>query len=486
MKLIQDPVAASTVATWHDEADVVVLGYGIAGACAALEARRVGADVLVVERASGGGGTSALSSGYFYLGGGTAVQQATGDPDSAEEMYKFLRTVSGAPDAGLVKAYCDGSVEHFNWLEAQGVPFERTAYREKTVETATTECLTSTGNEKVWPFRDIAQPCPRGHRVAVAGMGAGGKVMEILIGQCVKAGVRAAYDSQALALIVDGGRVVGVRVKQATGNVDYRARKAVIIATGAFSFNQDMLREHVPHMLGGTSEPIGIPYNDGAGIQLGVSVGAAAQAMGGVMSTSAIYPPGQLLKGILINAHGERFVAEDSYHGRTASFVTDQPDGKAYLILDAEVFAYPGFEMFGHRLVDGWETVAEMEAGLKLPSGSLQRTLAEYNRDAAAGTDKRYYKYKEWLKPLDKAPYAAFDISFNKSTYFFFTLGGLRVTARAEVLDQKGYVVSGLYAAGGCASTIPQSGKGYASGLSLGPGSFFGRVAGREAAAQRP
>lgn len=485
MQLIQEPLQASSIAAWHDEADVVVLGYGIAGACAALEARRAGADVLVVERASGGGGTSALSTGYFYLGGGTAVQQATGDPDSAEEMYKFLQSISNAPDAGLVKAYCDGSVEHFDWLEAQGVPFERTAYREKTVETATTECLTSTGNEKVWPYRDIAQPCPRGHRVAIPGMGAGAKIMEILLAQCEKAGVRASYDSQALSLILDGDRVVGVRARQFGNDINYRARKGLIIATGAFSFNQEMLGEHAPHLLGGTSEPIGIPYNDGSGIQLGFSVGAMAQAMDGVMSTSAIYPPAQLLKGILVNANGERFVAEDSYHGRTASFVSEQPDGKAFLILDAEVFAYPAFEMFGHKLVDGWESVTEMETALKFPPGSLRRTLDEYNRDAAAGTDKRYHKYKEWLKPLDKAPYAAFDISLNKSTYYFFTLGGLRITARGEVLDKKGYPISGLYAAGGCASTIPQSGKSYASGLSLGPGSFFGRVAGRVAAASK-
>lgn len=73
-------------------------------------------------------------------------------------------------------------------------------------------------------------------------------------------------------------------------------------------------------------------------------------------------------------------------------------------------------------------------------------------------------------------------MSLNKSTYYFFTLGGLKVNARAEVIDEHGYAIPGLYAAGGCASTIPQSGKSYASGLSLGPASFFGRVAGRAAA----
>ncbi len=480
--LSQCPVALADISSWHDEADVIILGYGIAGACAALEAKRAGADVLVVERAGGGGGTSAISSGYFYLGGGTAVQQATGDEDSAENMFKFIQAVSNAPDTEMVKSYCYGSVEHFNWLEAQDVPFERSAYRGKTMSTLTTECLTSTGNEKVWPWRDIAQPCPRGHRVAMAGDAAGGKAMEALLGQCSKAGVRVACDSQAIALIVDASRrVVGIRVRQFDRNVDLKARKGIVIATGAFGNNPDMVREYAPHMLG-NAYPIGIPYNDGAGIQLGLSVGAATQAMNNVMPTASFYPPGQLLKGILVNARGERFVAEDSYHGRSASFIMEQPEGKAYLILDADIFAYPELDMFGHTLIDGWENIAQMEAGLKLPQGSLQRTLAEYNRDAAAADDTRFHKYKDWLKPLTTAPYAAFDVSFNKSTYFFFTLGGLKVTARSEVLDTHGSTIPGLFAAGACASTIPQDGKGYASGLSLGPASFFGRVAGRVAA----
>ena len=482
MNLTQPSVAHTDVTTWSDETDVIILGYGIAGACAALEARRAGADVLVVERTSGAGGTSAISSGYFYLGGGTAVQQATGDEDSAIEMYKFLQASSRAPDEEIVHSYCFSSVEHFDWLEAQGVPFERTAYREKTLQTTTTECLTSTGNEKVWPYREIAKPCLRGHRVAMAGDAPGAKAMEALLGQCQNARVRAMYDGQAIALIVGGARkVVGVRIRQFDQVVDISARRGVIIATGNFGCNSEMVKKYAPSMTG-NSYAIGIPYNDGSGIELGQSIGAAVQAMDGFNATASFYPPGKLLKGILVNANGERFVTEDSYHGRTGQYIRAQPGGIAYLILDAEVFAYPEIEMFGHRLIDGWETVSDMEVGLKLPRGSLQKTLTEYNRDAAAGVDGRFFKYPDWLKPLTVAPYAAFDVSFNRSMYFFHSLGGLKVTARGAVLNDSGGIIPGLYAAGGCASTIAQDAEGYASGLSLGTGSFFGRVAGREAA----
>src|SRR6478609_4768083 len=103
--------------------DVVVVGFGIAGGCAALEAARAGARVLLLERAAIHGGTSSMSGGHFYLGGGTAVQQATGWEDSADEMYKYLVSVSKEPEHDKIRAYCDSSVEHFDWLEALGFEF---------------------------------------------------------------------------------------------------------------------------------------------------------------------------------------------------------------------------------------------------------------------------------------------------------------------------------------------------------------------------
>jgi hypothetical protein len=94
------------------------------------------------------------------------------------------------------------------------------------------------------------------------------------------------------------------------------------------------------------------------------------------------------LKGILVNRFGKRFVAEDSYHSRTGVISREQPDGIVYLIVDSSIFAYPRFaEMMNIQLVDGWETVAEMEAGLSLPAGSVVKTMADYNAHAAQGED---------------------------------------------------------------------------------------------------
>nr|WP_221796663.1 FAD-binding protein [Aquisediminimonas sediminicola] len=482
MVTVPSALNVSEVAQWNREADVVVIGQGVAGTCAALEAHRNGAEVLIIERASGGGGASAVSSGIFYLGGGTAVQQACGYEDSPEEMANFLMASTDPLDPVATRHFCDDSVSHFDWLEAQGVPFERTSFKGKAVFLNTTECLFFTGNEKSWPYSAVAKPAPRGHKVAGTGENAGAVSMAPLLQRCVDEGIPAIYDSNVTALVQDdSGRVVGVQVKQPEGVLHIRARRGVIIAAGSFNLNREMIFENIP-LMSETAEPLGIPSNDGAGVLLGLSVGAATSAMDGVIPTASIYPPGQLIKGIIVNNRGERFVSEDSYHGRTACFVMEQPNQTAYLIVDSEIFAYPEITSARHELVDGWETIAEMEAGLNLPVGSLVQTMADYNADAAAGKDRLLHKQAEWLKPLDKGPYAAFDISFNKSIYLFITLGGLKTGGNGEVHDRLGSPIPGLYAVGASAAHIPRTGKAYASGLSLGPGSYFGRRAGRHAA----
>ncbi len=478
------PLSVHDVDNWHDTADVLVIGYGVAGACATLEALGLNADVLVVERASGGGGASALSAGIFYLGGGTPIQEFAGIKDTAEDMHKFLMASTCSPDAATVRRFSDDAVEHFAWLESQGIPFERSYFEGKAVIPPETFGLCSTGNEKLWPYSEVAKPAPRGHMVSKAGGGAGSLAMEVLMQRCEEQGARLQYDSRATHLIEDdAGRVIGVRVKCAGENLDLCARRALILCAGGFSFNPEMVRQYVP-ALPQAAEPLGIPNNDGDGILLGQSAGAATRAMNGVISTGSFYPPGELIKGVLVNSRGERFIAEDSYHGRTGDFVMEQPEARAYLIIDSEIFDNPEVKDSYLPLIDGWDTVTEMAAALKFPEGALENTLAEYNRDAAAGVDGSFHKASSWLKPLEKPPFTAVDLSYENRPYMFLTLGGLRATVEAEVLKPDGEVIPGLYAAGACVSSIPQNGKGYASGLSLGPGSYYGRVAGRNAASE--
>src|SRR4051795_10327118 len=208
---VPDVLPASAVPDDAERYDVVVVGFGIAGGCAALEAARAGARVLLLERAAVHGGTSAMSGGHFYLGGGTAVQQATGWDDSADEMYAYLVAVSKEPENDKIRAYCDGSVEHFDWLEGLGFEFERSYYPEKAVIQPGTEGLMFTGNEKVWPFVDQAVPAPRGHKVPVPGDTEGTKmVLDLLRARVEEAGVEVRYETGATNLVLSDGAVAGV------------------------------------------------------------------------------------------------------------------------------------------------------------------------------------------------------------------------------------------------------------------------------------
>jgi 3-oxo-5alpha-steroid 4-dehydrogenase len=460
--------------------DVVVVGFGIAGGCAALEAARAGARVLLLERAAVHGGTSSMSGGHFYLGGGTAVQVATGHDDSVEEMYKYLVAVSKQPEHDKIRAYCEGSVEHFDWLEALGFEFERSYYPEKAVIQPGTQGLMFTGNEKVWPFKEQAVPAPRGHKVPVAGDTEGTKmVMDLLRARVEEAGVEVRYESGVTNLVASpGGAVVGVAWKsfEETGVV---AAGSVVVAAGGFVMNPDMVAAYTPTL---AEKPftLGSTYDDGLGIRLGESVGAQLKHMDEPFITAPFYPPSALITGFLVNRNGERFVAEDCYHSRTSQFVMEQPDHTAYLIVDSEHVEYPKFPLV--PLLDGFETIAELETALSLPAGSVATTLERYNKLAEAGEDLDFHKSPEWLSPQGTGPWAVFDLRLGKAVYAGFTLGGIRVSVDGEALRPDGSVIRGLYAAGACASNIAQDGKGYCSGTQLGEGSFFGRRAGRHAA----
>jgi len=461
------------------DVDVLVVGFGIAGGCAAVEAATAGASVLVLERAAGAGGTSAMAGGHFYLGGGTVVQRATGFDDRPDDMFAYLMAVTPEPEADKIRAYSDGSAAHCDWLESLGFQFERSYYPEKAVIQPQTQGLMYTGNERVWPFRELARPAPRGHKVPVPGDTGGAKlVVDLLIKRARQLGVDVWYETGATALVFEGGQVCGARWRSYDKQGVVRAR-ATILAAGGFVMNQEMVAQHVPAL---AEKPfvLGTPFDDGLGIRLGMTAGGEALHMDEAFITAPFYPPGQLVTGVIVNRDGKRFVAEDSYHSRTSGFVLDQPGSAAFLIVDSAHIASP--EMPLVPFIDGWETVAEMERGLGIPAGHLAATLEAYNAAAAKGEDPEFRKHPDWLEPQDAGPWGAFDLTLGKAMYAGFTLGGLRCTVDGQVQRADGSVIAGLYAAGACASNIAQDSKGYSSGTQLGEGSFFGRRAGRHAA----
>jgi succinate dehydrogenase/fumarate reductase flavoprotein subunit len=387
--------------------------------------------------------------------------------------------VTPDPEPAKIRAYADGSVEHCDWLEGLGFQFERSYYPHKAVIQPQTQGLMYTGNEKVWPFRDLAVPAPRGHKVPVPGDTQGAKlVVGLLERRAAELGVLVRYETGVTELVTDGPVVTGARWRSFDRTGSVRAR-SVILAAGGFVMNAAMVARHVPQL---ASKPfvLGTSYDDGTAIRLGLSAGGQALHMDQAFITAPFYPPGRLLTGIVVNRDGRRFVAEDSYHSRTSGFVLDQPGSTAYLIVDSDHMEYPELPLV--PFIDGWESVAEMETALGIPAGHLAATLAAYNAAAARGEDPEFGKHPDWLEPQDNGPWAAFDLSLGTAMYAGFTLGGLRCTVDGQVQRADGSVVPGLYAVGACASNIAQDGKGYSSGTQLGEGSFFGRRAGRHAA----
>lgn len=480
-----EPVGLDEVGRFDHECGVLIVGYGCAGAAAAYEAARAGADVLVLERASGPGGSSAQSGGELYLGGGTEVQKACGFDDDPDNMYAYLEAALGPnADTEKLRLYCDESVEHFEWFRSCGVQFNHSLYENPTWMPFTEDGLMWLG-ENAWPYNTVARPVPRGHRPAARGFG-GAVLMERLSSA---AGAATHPDTQATNLVLDGdGRVAGLVARRYGERVAYRARQAVVITTGGFVDNEEMLAHHAPVLLGHGKVSDGL--DDGSGIRMATAAGAATRRMS-VVEIALTALPALACRGMLVDGLGRRFINEDVYPGHYSVHAVRHQPGPYWTIVDEEAYeSVPEADRWGVLPKHVTETLAELEEALGMPAGALENTVEVYNRHAEKGEDPYFHKDPKWLRPL-RSPFAAID----PADGFFggadrgtgtgargFTLGGLHTTVDGAVLNTSGEPVPGLYAAGRAASGM--HGEGYVSGTSLGDGTFFGRRAGRAAAAE--
>ena len=468
---------AHDVQGWDRESDVVVVGFGCAGACAAIEAAEAGAETLVLERSGGGGGTSAMAGGLIYMGGGTPVQEACGYHDTVDGMFTFLMAACGpAADEAKVRLYCAGSVAHFHWLEAHGVPFKRSFYAEPSMEAPTDDCLVFSGGEDAYPFDTLTPPVPRAHKPQHPNA-AGRFLMQRLVAATERAGATILCDARADTLIVErDGRVAGVVVRHDGRELVVRARRGVVLTAGGFVQNDAMLRHHSP-LLARCSWRLGVDGDDGRAIRMAMGAGADVARMHAGEVAVPITPPRRLIRGILVTSAGQRFINEDAYYGRVGQEALFRHGGRMFLIVDTAIYErnLAGFEA---HFVE--ETIADLERSVGFPEGSLQGTVSLYNRHAAEGVDPLFHKHANFLQPLTQAPYAAVDCSTDKVLWATFTLGGLRTTPESAVLRPDDQIISGLYAAGRTTNGI--AAEGYVSGISLGDGTFFGRAAGRSAA----
>lgn len=523
------------------EYDVIVVGFGAAGASAAIEAADRGARVLLLDRGYGGGAT-AYSGGIVYAGGGTLEQQAGGYSDSVENMRAYLeREVAGVVKPETLDRFCEQSPALIEWLKAQGVPFKgATVPSYKTSYPTDAHYLYYSGNEKAYPYVDHAQPAPRGHRVLAPGMGSGRVLFERLRDSALAKGVHFTPLAHVHSLIQDeDGRITGVRytvadprhrnarrhrrIAKATGklgtwmpsvvagavargerlraaaSVETEARAgAVILAAGGFINNRDWVGRYAPEF--GKISPLGTVGDDGTGIRLGLDAGGVTDKMGNVTAWRFLSPPSAFLEGLTVGADGRRIANEDLYGAAHGNVLMREFGGTGWAIYDAatwrkikaqiteQTMVFQRLQVWylltiGHRRAATIEGIAGKNG---IDATGLRKTFDGYNHGIRSGSGDPGRKDPSLCPPLERGPFYSINISADSSLFYpipGLTLGGLVVDEdTGAVVHRDGGVVPGLYAAGRTAVGVCSN--SYISGLSISDCVFSGRRAGADAAAK--
>src|SRR5215469_16184325 len=492
--------------------DVIVVGFGVAGVTAAIEAADAGARVLALDRGYGGG-ASALSGGVVYAGGGTRYQHAAGVTDTPENMYRYLRQETrGVVSDTTLRRFCAESPAMIDWLEAQGARYRGTLCPYKTSYPTDAHYLYYSGNEKAWPYTEHADPAPRGHRQLARGLSSGHDFMAALMASARRKGVAFRPLSRVHSLVVTDGAVTGVRYRTVSVDDPIVARHrwlttvagkfgnwapqlgkrfarqaealwrtaateaeeqagAVILSAGGFIFNREMQATYAGGFAG--IVPLGTVGDDGTGIRLGVTVGP----------------------------EGDRIANEDLYGATHSQIMVDKHSGRGYLVVDSLIWKKARMQLLtqtqsfqkiqgaylftaGHKKAG---TMGELAARVGVPEHALLATVAAYNDGIASEAGDPAHKAPDLCTPIQVGPFYAIDISIRNSPAYpapGLTLGGLRVDEETgQVLTADDAHVPGLYAAGRTAVGICSS--SYVSGLSLADGVFSGRRAGAHAAGSR-
>lgn len=471
--------------------DVIVVGCGIAGLSAAVAAQQRGAKVGLLERApieERGGNTRHTPArlrmksitevtddfiDYFANNAGghldpSLIQHTARDADSWPAILRSL----GFADPEVIATFADEVPHTMEWLQTFGLKFEPLPL----------------------PF-PAAQP-------RLVTYGGGLAMIEALAAHLESGGGRIIYETAAHSLIVeDSGEISGINAI-GPGNKRLRFRaKAVILACGGFQGNPEMMTRYVgPHALYLRGISQGCYYNKGEGIRMALDIGAAPSGdyanwhslptdprSGQTEPAVYIYP-----YGILVNKQGRRFLDEapgpnDGFREAISREISTQPGGIAYAIVDARFDEVPS----QRALICTDEppitatSIAELAETLGLSPQALEATVTEFNNacSEAPFTPLKLDKLSthgitppksNWAHAIRTPPFKAFPVICS----IVFTFGGLKVNSNAQVINQQGDAIPGLYAAG---ETMGIYYKSYVGATSVMRGAVFGRLAGLDA-----
>ncbi|NLL47978.1 MAG: flavocytochrome c [Firmicutes bacterium] len=459
--LIMALVSSSALASnevWST--DVVVVGGGAAGLAAAVEASQLGVEVMVFEKLPMLGGSTILSGGGMS-GAGHRFQLAAGLTNDSPELHleDMLREGTFNNDLQLAKRFTANAGAAIDWLADLGCEFEfQPNYQEHTIQRFVR-----------------SHPFP----------GTGIAIIQTLEAAAKEAGANIYTSSLVTELVTNtSGEVIGVQVLKNDGNTLTVMADRVVLATGGFVGNQEMLYKYAPEIMAMNPKVAGDTRLQGEGILLAQEVGASLQNMEYIK----VYPSGSttdsgrdvytrfyvptLLGGILVNREGERFVDENIAFARVYDELVKQTDGRMFVIFDSAIAEE--VVKADTPFILGWsndQVATDLENNTLIRKANTTAELAEiFNLDVDA------FVATAAESNITSAPFYGVEIGPN----MMFTLGGVRISPEAEALDINGQVIPGLYAAGEVAGA--GHGSNYMSGNYVSYAVVFGRIAGKNAA----
>ncbi len=436
------------------DADVVVIGAGIAGLSAAIEAKEAGANVIILEKLARMGGSSVTAGGIVYAT--NSPLNGSYDNDPADMAAYYQERANGVADEALLQYAAEHSGETVQWLMDQGVQF----------------------NEDVVPTGLSA--AKRGHFATQGGPG----VIIPLKDKVKELGIPVYFETPASELIADAsGAIVGVKAQSRDASYTINT-KSVVMATGGFDASQDMKALYTPNAV--SAACMSSAGNTGDGIVMGEKVGAATLFTGGVIGFRAVNPAlpmsrdanGLIWMGTLgVTDEGVRFADETSDYPVYFTKMVETGRDDFYYIFDsaaAELCELAVAQGMGFKAA----TIEELATAAGMDPATLKATFDRYQELAAAGKDEDFGKAT--IAPLAaEGPYYA--VRFKKATIGSF--GGLTINTSSEVLSKEGAAIPGFYAAGECANGQFFDQEYPASGTMLGLSTTYGRTAGANAAA---
>jgi fumarate reductase flavoprotein subunit len=474
-ELSPDPVPSGDIKKYID-AEVVVVGSGIAGLSAALSAAEEGAKTVLLEKTA-----TVQARGHDNAFIGSRLQEKLGIAiDKDEIILNLMKYGSNKPDQRLIRMWAEGSGKTADWLmdmtDAAGLEVIMKQYPPPPAFNNATE---------YYPQYQVTHHYRNERPVA-----------KCLMDNALKKGVAAYFKIRAKqALRKKNGRVTGVIAQNEAGEyLQFNASKAVILCTGDYGNNAEMMAKYCPQS--SYLAPM-ITTSTGDGHMMAIWIGGVMEP--GPHTPMIHGPAGPLLSSafLQVNLLGERFQNEDVPIQSNVNAVERQPGRVAWQVFDSK---YPE-ELPRHGIGLGKiiiatekirqevtkaaltaDSIEELAAKMKLPAETFKATVKRYNKLARLGKDLDFGKRPDRLSPIDRPPYYA-----GKSGYSLLTvLGGLNINRKLQPLDKNWKVIPGIYLAGNTmggrfAGDYPTMCPGLSHGMAI----HFGRTAGLNAVSQK-